>query len=226
MLEEIIKGNIEKKTITQIYGPPGVGKTNICILSVINFAKKGLKVVYIDTEGSLSVERIKQICKDDFEEVLKNVIIYEPSNFEEQTITLEKILMLENLGLIVVDGIASLYRLELCDDVNENTRLNRILGKQILTLLKLAKKKNVAILVTNQVRNISGNRNETSNNENRRFSNFEAVGGLLLEYWSKSIIRIEKYDSYREMILEKHRYAKEGEKLKFRIVESGVELLG
>ncbi len=226
MLEEVIKGNIEKKTITQIYGPPGVGKTNICILSVINFAKKGLKVVYIDTEGSLSVERIKQICKDDFEEVLKNVIIYEPSNFEEQTITLEKILMLENLGLIVVDGIASLYRLELCDDVNENTRLNRILGKQILTLLKLAKKKNVAILVTNQVRNISGNRNETSNNENRRFSNFEAVGGLLLEYWSKSIIRIEKYDSYREMILEKHRYAKEGEKLKFRIVESGVELLG
>ncbi len=35
MLEELLNGNIEKKTITQIYGPPGVGKTNICIISYV-----------------------------------------------------------------------------------------------------------------------------------------------------------------------------------------------
>ena len=66
MLKNILKGDVEKKTITQLYGPPGVGKTNICIISSINTIKKGKKVVYIDTEGSLSLERIKQICPNDF----------------------------------------------------------------------------------------------------------------------------------------------------------------
>ncbi len=209
MLNEILNGNIERKTITQIYGPPGVGKTNICIISAINFIKKGFKVVYIDTEGGLSIERIKQISGNDIENILDNLIIYEPESFEEQSAILEKLFFIDNLGLVVVDGISSLYRLELSDNVNENTKLNRILGKQILTLLNIAKKKNVAILITNQV-------SDTSNG-------FKATGGKLLEYWSKTIIRMEKIDKLRELILEKHRYSEEGEKLQYKIVNNGIE---
>ena len=209
MLNEILKGNIERKTITQIYGPPGVGKTNIGIISTINFIKKGFKVVYVDTEGGLSIERIKQISGNDIETILDNLIIYEPESFEEQSAILEKLFLIDNLGLVVVDGISSLYRLELSDNVNENTRLNRILGKQILTLLNIAKKKNVAVLITNQV-------SDTSNG-------FKATGGKLLEYWSKTIIRMEKLDNSRELILEKHRYSEEGEKLQYKIVKNGIE---
>ena len=66
MLEELLNGNIEKKTITQIYGPPGVGKTNICILSMLKAIENGNNVVYIDTEGSLSIERIKQLSSYNF----------------------------------------------------------------------------------------------------------------------------------------------------------------
>jgi DNA repair protein RadB len=212
MLKNILKGDVEKKTITQLYGPPGVGKTNICIISSINTIKKGKKVVYIDTEGSLSLERIKQICPNDFEDVLKNMIIYEPYDFEEQTEVIEKkVPLLNNIGLIVVDGIASLYRLELSDDVNKNARLNRILGRQILNLLKIAKRNDLAILITNQIRDT--------------LDGFEATGGRILEYWSKTIVRIEKYEQYREAILEKHRYAKEGDKIKFRIVDIGIEII-
>jgi DNA repair protein RadB len=209
MLNEILKGNIERKTITQIYGPPGVGKTNIGIISTINFIKKGFKVVYVDTEGGLSIERIKQISGNDIETILDNLIIYEPESFEEQSAILEKLFLIDNLGLVVVDGISSLYRLELSDNVNENTRLNRILGKQILTLLNIAKKKNVAVLITNQV-------SDTSNG-------FKATGGKLLEYWSKTIIRMEKLDNSRELILEKHRYSEEGEKLQYKIVKNGIK---
>jgi len=211
MLEEIINGNIEKKTITQIYGPPGVGKTNLCILSMLKTIEQGKKVVYIDTEGSLSIERIKQVFSEDFDKVLKNIVLYEPSTFDEQTNVLEKILLLENIGLIIIDGIVSLYRLELCDDINENTKLNRVLGKQISTLLKIARKKDSGILITNQVKD--------------SFSGFEPAGGRLLEYWSKAIIRVEKFDTFRKLTLEKHRYSKEGENLKFRIVEKGLEII-
>ncbi|ABR55384.1 DNA repair and recombination protein RadB [Methanococcus vannielii SB] len=211
MLEEILNGNIEKKTITQIYGPPGVGKTNICIISMIKTIEQGKKVVYIDTEGGLSIERVKQIFKEDFNTLLKNILLYEPSTFEEQTKVLEKILLLENIGLIIIDGIVSLYRLELCDDIVENTKLNRILGKQISTLLKISRKKDSGILITNQVKD--------------SLSGFEPAGGRLLEYWSKSIIRAEKKDTYRKLTLEKHRCFKEGEILKFIIIENGIEIL-
>jgi DNA repair protein RadB len=209
MLDDILNGNIERKTITQIYGPPGVGKTNIAIISAIKFIKEGFKVVYIDTEGGLSIERIKQIAGDDIRHVLDNIIIYEPGDFEEQSTILEKIFLIDNLGLVIVDGISSLYRLELSDNVNENTKMNRMLGRQIHTLLNIAKKKNVAVLITNQV-------SDTPNG-------FKALGGKLLEYWSKTIVRMEKgNDCKKQLILEKHRYFEEGKKLQYKIVKKGL----
>ena len=39
-LDELLDGGIEKRTITQVYGPPGVGKTNVCLNIAINVAKK------------------------------------------------------------------------------------------------------------------------------------------------------------------------------------------
>jgi len=159
----------------------------------------------------LSVERIRQVSKKDFEKVLNNLIIYEPETFEEQSRVLEKLFYIDRIGLVVIDGISSLYRLELSDDVHRNTLLNRILGKQILTLLKLAKKKNVAVLLTNQISDT--------------YTGVKPIGGTVLEYWSKTIIRMERMDDIREAILEKHRYIKEGERVKFRIVNEGIEIL-
>jgi len=211
MLSDILKGNIERKTITQIYGPPGVGKTNLAIVSMVNFVRKGYKIAYVDTEGGLSVERIEQVSGEDFEKVLNNLIIYEPETFEEQSRILEKLFYIEKIGLVVIDGISSLYRLELSDDVHRNTLLNRILGKQILTLLKIAKKKNVAVLLTNQISDT--------------YNGVKPIGGIVLEYWSKTIVRMERIDEVREAILEKHRYVKEGERVKFRIVNEGIEIL-
>ena len=211
MLSDILRGNIERKTITQIYGPPGVGKTNIAIVSTVNFVRRGYKVIYVDTEGGLSVERIRQISGKNFKRVLDNLIIYEPETFEEQSRILEKLFYIDKIGLVVIDGISSLYRLELSNDIDKNILLNRILGKQILTLLKLAKKKNVAVLLTNQISDT--------------YTGVKPIGGTVLEYWSKTIIRMERMDDIREAILEKHRYIKEGERVKFRIVNEGIEIL-
>ncbi|XRO77285.1 DNA repair and recombination protein RadB [Methanocaldococcus sp. 10A] len=211
MLREILQGNAEKGTITQIYGPPGVGKTNICIINSINAVNFG-KVIYIDTEGGLSIERIKQIAPNNFQKVLENMIIYDVFDFYEQDKVIQKELPLiaNNASLIVVDNITSLYRLELSDEANKNIMLNKMLGNQVKTLLKLAKKNNLAVIITNQVR-------ETVNG-------FEASGGTLLEYWSKCIVRLEKLNGDRLAILEKHRHTGE-EKVRFKIVERGIEII-
>ncbi|HUS51808.1 MAG TPA: AAA family ATPase, partial [Candidatus Paceibacterota bacterium] len=119
-LNKWLCGGYEKGVITMIAGPPGSGKTNFCILASCSQAKKGNKVIFIDTEGGFSVERIKQIVGEDYENILKNILLLEPTNFEEQKKCFSKLLTAikeEQVGLIIVDGMAMLYRLELGDAI-------------------------------------------------------------------------------------------------------------
>src|SRR3989344_6624228 len=119
-LNKWLYGGYESGVITMIAGPPGSGKTNFVLLAACSQAKKGSKVIFVDTEGGFSVDRVKQIAPECYEEILKNFLILSPTNFEEQKKSFEKLLksLKENsVGLIVVDGMAMLYRLELGDDV-------------------------------------------------------------------------------------------------------------
>ena len=83
-LNKWLYGGYETDIITTIYGPAGSGKTNFCLLAGVSQAKKGNKVIYVDTEGGFSVERIKQIAGEDYEKVLSNILLLKPMNFEEQ----------------------------------------------------------------------------------------------------------------------------------------------
>ena len=79
--DDIIGGDLPSDTITTIYGPSGCGKSTICFQYIKSTLNEGKKVIYIDTEGGFSVERIKQI----FPEVdLKEIIVFSPKSFEEQ----------------------------------------------------------------------------------------------------------------------------------------------
>ena len=44
-LDELLDGGIDKRTITQIYGPPGVGKTNVSLNIAVNVAKGGTNIL-------------------------------------------------------------------------------------------------------------------------------------------------------------------------------------
>ncbi|MBV1767408.1 MAG: DNA repair protein RadB, partial [Methanobacterium sp.] len=68
-IDSILGGGVEKGNLTQFYGPPGSGKTNIVLKLAVQSAKNGGKVIYVDTEGGISIERIKQISGDDFEQI-------------------------------------------------------------------------------------------------------------------------------------------------------------
>lgn len=83
-IDKILGGGVEKKGITQFYGPPGSGKTNIAIKLAVETARKGKKAFFIDTEGGISVERIRQVSGEFFDTVAENIIVFEPSSFTEQ----------------------------------------------------------------------------------------------------------------------------------------------
>lgn len=213
ILDRMLNGGYEKDIITTIYGPAGSGKTILCMLCTINMVRNKKKVIYVDTENNFSVERLKQIAKYDYNKILGNMIFLKPVSFEEQKKAFDKLrgIVDSKIGLIVVDTIAMLYRLELGKS-EEVYEVNRELGKQISYLNEIARKKEIPILITNQV-----------------YADFEEkdkvkmVGGDLLKYSSKCLLELQITPAgNRRCILRKHRSIEQEKKIIFKIVEGGI----
>jgi len=213
-IDFLLDGGLEKDIITTFYGPAGSGKTNISLSTSCSVARSGKKVVFIDTEGGYSVERLKQLAGKDFEDISQKIILFKPTTFQEQKkyvfITHDYIKnRKEDIGLVVIDSISMLYRLELGDE--EAREVNRELARQLQLLADISRKREIPVLVTNQVYNAFDTKG------------IEIVGGDLIKYWSKCLVelRILK-EGVREAILKKHRYLPEERKITFKITTSGL----
>ena len=150
-LNKFLFGGYENDIITTLYGPGGSGKTNLCIIVAASQAKKGNKVIYVDTEGGFSTDRVKQVLKgneEETEKALKNIFLLKPTSFEEQELsfgTLLKHVKNESISLIIIDSIAMLYRLELGDAIKTKEdekikQVNRNLAEQLRKLNEIARK--------------------------------------------------------------------------------------
>lgn len=215
VIDKLLEGGIERDIITTIYGPAGSGKTNMCLLCAIDVAKEKErgKVIYIDTDGSFSVERLKQLNKN-YKELLNNIFFLKPTNFNEQKESFKKLRELaeDKIGLIIVDSISMLYRLEI-GKTEYVYNVNKELGLQLGYLTEVARKKNIPILLTNQVYADFEDKNKVN-----------MVGGDLLKYGSKCLIELKKFGKgIRECIVRKHRSISEDKTIYFRIVEKGIE---
>ena len=210
--DSLLKGGYDNDIITTIYGPSGAGKTNLCLLAAVKVAEAGRKVIFIDTEGGIAVERIRQISEN-YQDVLEKIIFLNPVNFTEQKEIFEKLkeAVNENTGMIVVDSVSMLYRLELgrSEEVYE---VNSSLGKQIACLVEIARTKKIPVLITNQVYADFDNRDQV-----------KMVGGDLLKYGSKCLIELKNFSNCRGLVLRKHRSLPEGKEAKFKIVQEGLE---
>jgi DNA repair protein RadB len=111
-IDELLGGGFESGTVTQLYGEAGSGKTNICLQAVIGCAKKGKSVIYIDSEG-FSPERFLQIASsdsdvEDVESIAREIIIYEPQSFEQQTSCIKEIEQVikekKEVALVILDS--------------------------------------------------------------------------------------------------------------------------
>ncbi len=212
-LDELLGGGIEDGCITLLHGEAGSGKTNVCLQLARNVVRGGRKVIYIDTEG-VSMERLRQICGDDFELVAKNILFSEPYSFEEQESLIEKAVKIAEsnaeVGLIVIDSITMHYRLTMRDETRRDERYS--LTRQIARLLKVSRTRGIPVVVTSQV--------YTDIDTGR----YMPLGGHMLSHNAKTIIRLEKTaPSIRAAVLEKHRNKEEGSRAAFRITGRGIE---
>ncbi|MFQ5620639.1 MAG: DNA repair and recombination protein RadB [Candidatus Nanoarchaeia archaeon] len=212
VLDRFLNGGFDRDCITTVYGAAGVGKTTLTLLATISAVQEGKRVIYMDTEGGFSIERLKQLTHD-YENILKNIIFLNPTTFQKQKEAFDKLrgLATDDIGLIVVDSIAMLYRMELgkADDIYG---INRDLGRQIGYLTDIARTKTIPILVTNQVYSQFDSREKVN-----------MVGGDVLKYGSKCLLELKKTNSrIRRAMLAKHRSIPEHKETYFHIEEDGL----
>ncbi len=217
-LNKFLYGGYETDIVTVLYGGAGTGKTNFCLLATVSQAKKGNKVIFIDTEGGFSVDRVKQLVNgENVDAVLKNILLLKPTSFNEQKKSFEKLVeyLKKEVSLIVVDGMTILYRLDFADAREKGEKdiqkINSILVRQIKMLAEIARKREIPVLVTNQVY-----RWEDSD---------KMVGGDILRYWGKCLIELVNEKGSRRVYLRKHRSLPE-KSLTFQIWEGGVRRRG
>src|SRR5947209_17044167 len=147
-LDDLLGGGVEEGCITLLHGEAGSGKTNFCLQLARNVVRAGRKVIYIDTEG-VSLERLRQICGDDFELVAKNILFSEPYSFEEQEKLIEKAVKLSEgnreVGLIVIDSITMHYRLTMRDETRRDERYG--LTRQMAKLVRASRVRGIPCVV-------------------------------------------------------------------------------
>ena len=211
-LDELLHGGVESGALTEFFGEAGTGKTNVCLQLARNMALAGKKTVYVDTEG-VSLERLGQISGEHARRVRESILFFEPYSLAEQQAVVEKVVRLAlgatDVGLVVVDSATLHYRIALGtgDDVGGR----RALGAQLHMLIGLARKRDIPVVITNQVFT------------NVDTDEMEPLGGQIVRHLSKAVVRLDKVAlGRRRATILKHRAVAEGTSAEFRITTRGL----
>lgn len=211
-LDEMLSGGIERGCLTLIYGEAGTGKTNLSLTLARNLAMEGRKTIYVDSEG-ISMQRLQQMAGDEWDRVLKGVLVSGVHSLEDQDRMVGKAIRLAegnpDIGLIVVDSMTMFYRLASKEDERAE---RRVLAGQSAKLLTAARKLNIPVVVTSQVYT------------DVETGTFEALGGNVLHHNAKTIIRLERLaPGKRRAVIMKHRHLAEGRSGIFYLTDKGIE---
>ncbi len=213
VFDHLLRG-YEGGVVTTVYGPHGSGKTTVCLLAALAMLRSGKKVIYVDSEGGFSTIRFGQLAdKDDIKLLLDKLFLLKPMSFADQVKAIHRLrdLVNEGIGLVVVDSISMHYRIALHNHEGHRA-VNAELSTQMSYLVEVARRHMIPILITSQVYADFDERD-----------NVKMVGGDILRYGSKCLLKLEKYKGVRKIIVVKHRRLPEEASILFRIIEHGFE---
>jgi DNA repair protein RadA len=119
-LDNLLDGGIQAGVITQVYGPHGSGKTQLCHTLCVMLPSDYM-VIYIDTEGSFRPERIKEIANArgfDSKQILQRILVTKALDTKQLESRIEAACSRidsdsdNKIKLLIVDSIIYHYRAE------------------------------------------------------------------------------------------------------------------
>jgi len=214
-LDKLLGGGFPAEAVSLVYGEAETGKTSLAVQCAVNCARRGIKSLFIDTDGTFSYERLSQIAEYDYEKISPLMIIMRPTTFQEQSEAIDQVekVVTNKFGLIIVDTVTSLYRVEL-DDTKETYAANRELNRQLAVLTQIAKTCGVAALIISQVRSVPFG--ETVE--------MKPVATRVLNYWSEVVLDMKQTGQTRviKVLREKHPSIKGTGFIYVRIESAGI----
>jgi len=192
LLDRIMNGGLNTGIFTHVYGEAAAGKTTFGLQFVKAMVRQGFGTIYINSEATSPVKRLEQMTGKSFEDLDSLVKIFLPKGFSEQGVLIDDLDLYihdDDTRLIVVDTLTKHYRLAL-EDKKTNYANHRELNRQAGMLKGLARQRDIAVLVLNQVTA----KMQSSND-------FEPVAGNILDYWSDYVVKMNVGKSPGERLL-------------------------
>ena len=202
-IDDLLGGGFERGAVTQVYGPPAAGKTNVVLSAAMEAARAGSSTLFIDTEG-VSADRMEQLAAahagpdQTVDDLAGRLIISEALSFDQQSEAVQDAAdVAGKVDLVVLDSATGFYRLERTEQA-EGEAL-RAVARQVTHLLSLARRHDLAVALTNQV--FTDPESDAA----------RALGGL------------DRFrGGNRRATLEKHRSREAGAKAGFKITGTGL----
>jgi len=154
VIDEIISGGIPEGKSLLMYGAFRSGKTQTCLTMAVLCPNR---VIYIDPEKSLRIERLKQICDTrglNWESIRDKIIYYRPKSWVEQMMIIQSLPApsdTEKVDLIICDSISKLFRgIEFLGRETVQVK-NGLIREFVLALERIADLHQAALVYTTQI---------------------------------------------------------------------------
>lgn len=158
-LDAMLDGGIKSGGITEVFGEWGSGKSQLSHVLAVNalLIRPTAIAVYIDTEGTFTPERIRQIAlarKADPDDILSRIRVAKVHTPDHQMFMVEQVEGMFNqkmdIVIVIVDSLTAQFRSTYTGRGTLADRQQK-LNKHLRTLQKLGDLHDIPVFVTNQV---------------------------------------------------------------------------
>ncbi|MBS3162964.1 AAA family ATPase [Candidatus Woesearchaeota archaeon] len=158
--------------ITLIYGPPASGKTTICLQLIVK--TKG-QIIYIDTENSFNLDRLKQM---DPNIDLEKLIVIRAKRYSEQFKAIKNLKDTNNISLVIVDSFTHFHRRKIQEKIN--------VKPATIKMFQMLRDLGIPVILTSQIyTDMKGNNHPIAQELFKHFSKYTII-------LQNKILRIEQ----------------------------------
>jgi len=180
-------GGLPRGRIVEIFGPESSGKSTLALSLVVEAQKQGLRCAYIDAEHALDPGYMIDLGIN-----LDELLLAQPHYGEEALEIVDKLVKTGEIGLIIVDSVASLVpkaELEGEMEANQMGLQARMMAKAMRKITALANDSKTLVVFINQMRNKIG----------IMFGNPETTpGGMALRFHSSVRLDLRKKEDIKD----------------------------